>query len=208
VPSSVRGGGADALMALASGGVDEAYVKNSLKTLGIQEMAYNFFNLGTITDHLWERAAIVPLLFFALLLLSLLRPLAHKFKASFTALKEELGRRYIGQILSGDRKIILKPSLYALELAIFPILALFLFLRLASVCLPWQDIPSLAIIGRELFYPHLERLRDYEFASRLVFFVSLAVLGGVVACVNVYLFRKYTRKLTHPFEDRSVPSSV
>ena len=192
VPSSVRGGGADALVALtaALGGVDEAYVKNSLKTLGIQEMTYNFFNFGTITDLLWERAIVIPLLFFALLFLSLLRPLAHKFKEAFVALKEEHGRRYMGQILSKDRKIILKPVLYALGLVIFPVLALFLFLRLASICLPWQDIPSLALINRELFYPHLQRLCDYEFASRLVFFVSLAVLGGVVACVNVLLTRR------------------
>jgi hypothetical protein len=196
VPSSVRGGAADALLVLTSSGIDEAYVKRSLKTLGIQEASYNFINFGTITDLLWERAIVIPILFFALIFLSLLRPLAHKFKEAFVALKEEQGRRYMGQILSEDHKIILKPALYALGLVIFPVLALFLFLRLASICLPWQDIPSLALINRELFYPNLERLCDYELASRLLFFVSLAVLGGVVASINVYSFRKYTRKVT------------
>jgi len=165
-------------------------VKNSLKTLGIQEAAYNFFNLGAITDHLWERVVFIPLLFFALLFLSFIRPLVHKFKGAFTILRDEQGRRYMGQILSEDRKLILKPALYALGLAIFPILTLFLFLRLTSICLPWQDIPSLALISRELFYPHLERLCDYEFASRLLFFVSLAVLGGVVTSINVLLNRR------------------
>ena len=189
VPSSVRGGGADALLALTapSGGVDETYVKNGLKALGIQEAAYNFFYFGTIANLLWERVAVILLLFFALLFLSLLRPLAHKFKTEFIVFKEELERRYPGQILSEDRKIILKPALYALGLVILPVLALFLFLRLASICLPWQDIPSLALINRDLFYPHLERLCDCELASSLLFFVSLAVLGGVVACVNVLL---------------------
>jgi hypothetical protein len=189
IPSSIRGGGADALMALTapSGGIDEAYVKNSLKTLGIQEAAYNFFNFGKIVNLLWERAVVITLLFFALFFLSLLRPLTLKFKATFTVLKEELERRYMGQLLNENSKIILKPVLFALGLAIFPVLALFLFLRLASICLPWQDIPSLALISRELFYPHLERLCYYEFASRLLFFISLAVLGGVVACVNVLL---------------------
>jgi len=189
IPSSIRGGSADALMALTapSGGIDEAYVKNSLKILGIQEAAYNFFNFGTITNLLWERATVIPLLFFALLFLSFLRPLAFKFKAVFAVLKEELERRYMGQIFSEERKIILKPVMLALGLTIFPVLALFFFLRLASICLPWQDIPSLALISRELFYPRLERLCDYELASRLLFFISLAVLGGVVTCVNVLL---------------------
>jgi len=188
VPSSIRGGRADALMALtaASSGVDEAYVKNSLKTLGIQGAAYNFFNFGTITALLWERAAVVLLLFFALFFLSLIRPLALKFKTAFTVLTEELERRYPAQIFNENRKIILKPLLFAIGLAIFPVLALFLLLRLASICLPWQDIPSLALISRDLFYPHLQRLRDYELASRIVFFISLAVLGAAVS-INVSL---------------------
>jgi len=185
VPSSVRVVGANALMALTSGGIDEAYVKNRLKALGIQEAAYNFINFGTIANLLWERVAVILLLFFALLFLSLLRPLALKFKAAFAVLKEELERRYIAQIFNEERKIILKPLLFALGLAIFPVLALFLFLRIASICLPWHDIPSLALISRELFYPHLGRLCDCEFASRVLFFVSLAVLGVVVGWVNV-----------------------
>jgi hypothetical protein len=32
-----------------SAGYDEPYVKNSLKTLGIQEGAFSFFNLGIVT---------------------------------------------------------------------------------------------------------------------------------------------------------------
>jgi len=187
VPSSVRGGGADTLLALASGSVDEAYVKNSLKSLGIQEAAYNFFNFGTITDLLWERAAVIPLLFLALLFLSLFRPLALKFRAVFAILKKELASHYMGQIIKENRKTILKPALCAIGLAALPVMALFLFLRIASICLPWQDIPSLALIKRELFYPHLERLCNYEFASRVLFFISLAVLGVLITGINIVL---------------------
>jgi len=180
VPSSIRGGGADTLLALTSGGVDEAYVKNSLKSLGIQEAAYNFFYFGTIANHLWERAVVIILLFFVLLFLSLLRPLTLKFRAAFAVFKEELELRYPVQIIKENRKRILKPALYAIGLIIFSILVLFFLLRLASICLPWQDIPSLALIKRELFYPHLKRLCDYEFASRVLFFISLAVVGVVM----------------------------
>jgi len=197
VPSSVRGGGADVFLALTSGGIDEAYVKNSLKVLGIQEAAYNFFNFGTITDLLWERVMVIFLLFFALLSLSLLRPFAFKFRAAFAIFKEKLGQCYPAQIINENRKVILKPALYAMGLAIFPVIALFLFLRIASICLPWQDIPSLALIKRELFYPHLERLYDYEFASRVVFFISLAVVGVVAASINVF-------KLNHEWRDSSL----
>jgi hypothetical protein len=192
VPSSIRGGGADALMVLtaSSAGIDEAYIKSSLKTLGIQERAYNFFNFGTIANLLWERAAIIPLLFFALFFLSLLRPLAFKFMAAFAVLKKELKRRYPEQIFCENRKIIIKPVLCAIGLALFPVSSLFLFLRLASICLPWQDIPSPAFINRELFYPHLQRLCDYELASRLLFFVSLAVLGGLIVSINILLTKQ------------------
>jgi hypothetical protein len=187
VPSSIGGGGADALVALTSGGIDEAYVKNSLKILGIQEAACNFYNFGTITNLLLERVVVILILFFALLFLGLLRPLVFKFRAAFAVLKEELELRYPVQIIKENSKTILKPALYAMGLAIFPVLALFLFLRLASICLPWQDIPSLALIKRELFNPHLERLCDYEFASRVFFFISLAVLVFIAACANISL---------------------
>jgi hypothetical protein len=187
VPSSIRDGEAIALMALTSGGIDDAHIKNTLKTLGIMEGSYNFFYFETVEALLWERAAVILLLFSALFFLSLLRPLAGKFKASFAVLKGDLERRYPEQVLREDQKIILKPALYALGLALFPCSSLFLFLRLAAVCLPWQDIPSLAYINRGLFYPHLERLCDYEFASRLLFFISLAVVVGLTAGINVLL---------------------
>jgi hypothetical protein len=177
------------VLTASSAGIDEAYVKSSLKTLGIQERVYNFFNFGTITDLLWERAAVIPFLFFALFFLSLIRPLALKFMAAFAVLREELKRHYPEQIFGENRKIILKPVLYAIGLALFPVSSLFLFLRLASICLPWQDIPSLALLNRELFYPHLRQLCDYELASCLLFFISLAVLGFLVAGVNILLNR-------------------
>jgi len=187
VPSSIRGGGADALLALTSGGIDVAYVKNSLKALGIQEAAYNFFNFETIVNLLCERAVVIPSLFLALLFLSLLRLLALKFKAAFAVFKEELESRYPVQIIKENYKIMLKPMFYAMGLAIFPILALFLFLHIASICFPWQDILSLALIKRELFYPHLGRLCDYEFASRVVFFISLVVVGLFTMEINILL---------------------
>jgi hypothetical protein len=109
--------------------------------------------------------------------------------AAFAVLKEELERRYSEQIFGENRKIIIRPVLYAMGLAVFPVIALFLFLRLASICLPWQDISSLAFINRELFYPHLQRLCNYELASRLLFFISLAVLGFLTASINVLMNR-------------------
>jgi len=37
------------------------------------------------------------------------------------------------------------------------------------------------------FYPHLERLCDYELASRLLFFISVTVVGVVMAGINILL---------------------
>jgi hypothetical protein len=75
--------------------------------------------------------------------------------------------------------------LLTLILVLLPLLALFLILRTASVCLPWQDLPSLAGLKPELFYPRLQRLRGYELASRVNFILALFSLGAFFAAVNV-----------------------
>jgi len=173
IPSSVRGGEAGAL---ALAGMDEAYVKNSLKTLGIQEANFRFINMETQCRFLWERAEVILLLFFALLFLSLLKPLIEKFRKARANLEKDLALLYPGELLLKSGKSMLKAGFLALGMALFPALALVLFLRLASVCLPWQDIPSLANLGQEFFSLQLARIRDFELISRFFFGLSLAFL--------------------------------
>jgi len=175
IPSSVRGGEAGAL-ALAGG--DEAYMRDRLKTLGIQDGGFDYINLGTQYRQLWERAEIILLLFLAIFFLSLLKPLIGGFSEARSSLKENLSRLYPGEILKKNMKAFHKASFFTMSLIAIPVLALFLFLHIASVCLPWQDIPSLANLNREFFFLQLSRIHGLEMISRFFFGFSLAFLAG------------------------------
>ena len=175
IPSSVRGGEADALALKGVG--NDAYVRTSLKALGIQDGSYSFIDLAAQCRLLWERAEVIILLFFALLLLCLIKPLIGGFREVLAAMKRELNRFYLGELLQKRGKSFHKTVFYILGLALFPTLALLLFLRLASVCLPWQDIPSLANLNSGFFLPQLTRIRILELISRFFFGFSLAILA-------------------------------
>jgi hypothetical protein len=192
VPSSIFGGEANTLLALMnpSGTIDEAYVKNSLKILGIREGAFDFFNLRTQTRLLWERALVIPLIFLSLFFLSLLRPLIRELMKALSVLRKSLDRHYTVEIFLKHRKLLVKPVFFALALVMFPCFSLFLFLRLASICLLWQDVPSLAVLNRDLFYPHIIRLNHFELASRALFILALILLAVFFVCFNIYLIRR------------------
>jgi hypothetical protein len=184
IPSSVRGGEAGALA--LTGGMDEAYVKNSLKTLGIQEGNFSFINLAAQCRLLRERVEVILLLFFALFFLSLLKPLIGGFRNARSAMKKDLTRLYPGELLRKRGKSFYKAGLFAMGLVLFPALALILFLRLASVCLPWQDIPSLANLNQEFFFLQLSRIRLLELISRFFFGFSLALLVVLFVRFNAF----------------------
>jgi hypothetical protein len=193
IPSSSRGGEANALV--LTGAADEMYVRNSLKTLGVQEGNFDYINLGTQCRLLWERAEAIALLFFAFLFLSLLKPLIGGFRKAHSAIKRDLTRLYSGELLQKRGKSVVRMVLYILGLVLFPTMALFLFLRLASVCLTWQDIPSLANLNRDFFSPQLSRIRSLEQVSRFFFGFSLAFLV-IFSYNNVKRIKTRKRRLT------------
>jgi len=160
-------------------GYDEIYAKNSLKSLGVHESNYNFYNLSSQLDLMYERAAIIIILFVAIILMFIFTFFIKNFKESFITLKIELSRHYANELLKHKRAAVIKPALITLLLICCPSLALFLLIRAASIILPWQDIPSI-FDCRALFYPHIERLYNFEIASRLFFIFSLILLVTLV----------------------------
>jgi len=187
VPSSIQGAPASELLTLMSTGFDESYIKNSIKSLEIRESSFSFFNFGTQIRLLWERFLIIPLLFFAFLFLGLLQPFIVKFTKSLAALRAILDRHYTKEILSKNRKAALKPMALAIVILFLPSAALFLFLRIVSIVLRWQDIPSITALNRELFYPHLVRLYNFEMVSRFLFGFCLFFL----ACLIIFVIIEY-----------------
>ena len=124
------------------------------------------------------------------------RPLAGRFRGAWIRLKKDLSRYYAGEILEKKRKSLVALVFYALSLIIFPILALFLLLYLVSIFLPWQDIPSPAGFSPDLFYPYLQRIRNFELISRIFFGFSLFFLGFFFIGVNIRLSGKKNEKRT------------
>ena len=172
-------------------GLDETYVKNSLKSLGVHENNFNFYNLGSQINLMFERPQIILLLFFTIFLLFLFAFFKGKFKDSIAVLKNDLEKKYAHELIKEKRGTLIKPVFIILFLVCCPSFALFLLIRAASIILPWQDI-SLLNDCKELFFPHIERLYHFEFASRLIFIFSLVLLFLMI--IMLFFTKKTLKK--------------
>ena len=194
IPSSIRGGEATALALTSAGTFDEAYVINSIKNLGIRDGDFSFINFDTQSRLLWERIVFILLLFFIFLLFSLIKPLFLKLKEAWGTLKTQLNKEYARDILLRNRKNILKLIFFAGVILLFPALSLFFILQLVSICLPWQDIPSLAGLNFDYFYPHLYRIRNLDLISNIFFGIALISIILFFIIINFCLSAKIVKK--------------
>jgi hypothetical protein len=176
IPSSVHGGKAVTLAMTVSKTMDEIYMKNSLKTLEVREGDFEFINFNARIRLLWERAAVLLLGFSGFFFLSLLRPLITTFQKALKALKSELVHSYPAQIFQNNKRLIAACVLPALCMLVLSVLTLILFIKIISICLPWQDIPS---ISRNYFtfYRHLEGIYILELVSRVLFILTIGIMG-------------------------------
>jgi hypothetical protein len=162
VPSSVRGGAALSLMALmdSSRGITAVFIKDNLKNLGIQDELFTFYNLET-QARLYGQQILVVLMFLCCLVLIMFVPWwLKKFKATVSALRGELKNHYPRELLKTHGHQIFNAVFPGLILAISAGLVLFLFLRMVSICLPWQDLPPMGDLDRNAFGLKTALLRD------------------------------------------------
>lgn len=184
IPSSIAGGQVNSFLVLmsASSGIDETFIKNSMKSLGVHETSFDFINLDTQISYLYERAYVIILFLSGFILIFLLFIFINKFIRAISVFKTELTNHYAAHILKENKNIIAKPALLGVTLLICPSLAVLMFTRAVSIFLPWQDIVSLK--GKQdAFYPYIDKLYDYETVSVLLFIFSLIFL-----CINVIVF--------------------
>ena len=191
VPSSIAGGQVNNFLALisSSAGSDETLIINSMKALGIHEINFNFFNLGTHINLLFERAWIIILFLAGFLFLFLFLYFFTELKKSFSIIKNELNNHYISEILKKKRKIVFKAVLSAMLLLLSPVISLFIFLQSVSVILPWQKINFLTD-SKEYFYPHIVNIYNFELISRIIFIFSLVLL----AVFLILLFLRFKQR--------------
>jgi hypothetical protein len=181
VPSPARGGKAVSLLARrdAAEGTGVSYIRDSLKSLGVYDGGFAFFDLGAEIRFFWERAAVAFLL-LSCLLPAFLFPLAlGKFKASFSRLRRELRKRYLPELFCSGGLTLFKFLFSLLALPACAGAGIFLLLRIFSVCLPWQDLPSLGSLDPRALYAGIALLQDCGTASGILFWVFLVSFAAV-----------------------------
>lgn len=184
VPSSIAGGNADNFLVLMSesAGLNETFIKNSLKSIGVHDTNYDFFAFDTRLNLFFERPQVVLCVFFGILFIYILIILARRLKNAFNDFKIKLNNHYLKQIFHENRKIAFKPIWLSALILLCPALSLSLFLHTVSIILPWQDIASLK--GKQdIFYPYIERLYNFDQVSGFLFIFSLIFL-----CFSVIVF--------------------
>jgi len=185
IPSSVQGGETNALAMTISGSLDETFMKNRLKSLKVMDSDFDFINFNVQISLLWERTAVLLLCFAGFFLVSLYYPMIIAFKKSWKVLRSELDRSYSTEILKNNKKLIIVNILPVFGLAVLSILTVILFINAVSVCLPWQDIPSINRNYLTFFYPHLESVYTLELISRVIFIAAAVITAFFFAVLNV-----------------------
>jgi hypothetical protein len=181
VPSSVRGGGAASLLALMESGrgitearlhesrLHEAYIKDSLKSLGVQNELFTFYNLETRARLYRQQVGVVLMFLCCLVLIMFIPRWLERLKMAVSALQGELKNHYPRELLKTHSPAILKAVFPGLLLAASAGLVLFLLLRMVSICLPWQDLPPIGGLDRNVFYQKTAPLRDWEQIAWILF---------------------------------------
>jgi hypothetical protein len=189
VPAPVRGGKAVSLLARtdAAGESGISYLRDSLKSLGVYEGGFVFFDLGAEIRFLWERAALA-LMLLSCLLPAFLLPLAlGTCRAAFSRLRRELKKRYLPELFCSGG---LTPLKFLFSLPALPACAgaiIFLLLHILSICLPWQDLPSLGSLDPRVLYAGIALLRNCGTASGILFWVFLASFATVLVLFAITL---------------------
>jgi len=191
IPSSIKNSQAVNFLALMapSAGYDETYLINSFKTIGIHENNFIFINLGTHINLLFERGLIILFFLSGFVFIYFLINILGSFKKSIAVFRNELNKHYLYEIFRKNPKIVFKTIWLALLVILCPVLSAFLFLRAASVILPWQDIKPL-ISGKDIFYPHINKLYNYEIISRFIFIFSIIMLALFVIILITRISKK------------------
>ena len=190
IPSSVRGGAADAMALTISDMFNEAYVINNLRTLGIWEKDFDFVSFNIYNQLKKERVLVLFLVFIILLLLSLIRPLIMVFKNQIRSLKKDITRFYPEEIIKYKQDKLLKTALFTFIIILLPVLSLILTIRIIAICLPWQDIVSLSALNHNYFSLYLNWINNTGIISFILFILFLITLGVFFVSMNMSIYLK------------------
>jgi hypothetical protein len=170
----------------AAGG-SASYIRDSLKSLGVYDGGFGFFDLGAEIRFFWERAAAALMLLSCLFLSFLLPPALGQCGAAFLRLRRELKNRYLPELFRSGGLSLPKFLFSVLALPVCAGAVLFLLLRMLAVCIPWRDLPSLGSLDRRALYPGIAVFLNCGTASGILFWVFLASLAAVFVLLTITL---------------------
>jgi hypothetical protein len=97
----------------------------------------------------------------------------------FSRLRRELRKRYLPELLCSGGLTLFKFLFPLLALPVCAGAGIFLLLRILSVCLLWQDLPSLDSLDPRALYAGIALLQDCGTTSGILFWVFLASFAAV-----------------------------
>ena len=183
LPSSVTGGQADSLLAFldANAGVNEAYAKNAMKELGVNEANYNIVNLSSSALAYEERFSVARETAVCILILIFIRYQGIKLKNKLLDYKNRLKSKYLKELFAENRIDLIKAagSVFLLISGVAAILHI--LLQILEICLKWQTLPPASILLNEKsFQGRMAFLQDHYLLGTALFFISLVVLALIL----------------------------
>lgn len=194
-PSSVTGGSPQSLMSLTGGSITQVYAVNALKSLGIRDTAYDFYNLSSLASLYGEFFLVAWQAAVCLLAILAAAIAAIRAQDFMRSLKVKLKKEYIADIAAKNRGELFKPAGYAILSVMGVAAALAVSVRILDTCLGWYKITPVADIAMPDFALRLAWLKDYYWMGMALFiaFLFATITLFILACT-------YLRRPAHSLE--------
>lgn len=180
IPSSVTGGQTNSLLALidVDAGINEAYAKNTLKGLGVNETSYYIMNLSDAALIYLERFSAAWKTALCILILIFMRYKMIILKNKYLCYKDRLRQKYLKELFMENRMDFLKTTGSIILLMTGAAVIGSILPQILSTCLKWQDLPPASILfGERNFIAKTAFLQDNDLLGTALFFILLIVLA-------------------------------
>ncbi|GHU58592.1 hypothetical protein FACS189444_2500 [Spirochaetia bacterium] len=187
VPSSVAGGAPHALAILMAGdsGVNEAYTKSILKTLGVHEAHYRIINTDTLSRIYGERVSVALMILFCMVFVCLCPPGLSKMNRGLAEYLDRLQYKTARDIITENRSDIIKKAVILLLLLAGAVIVLVLLLRILVICLGWRDTPSFSGLIQNEFLPKTTLFTNYHQWDIVLFIIFLLLAISVIIRISL-----------------------
>jgi hypothetical protein len=161
----------------------EAYIKNALKTLGIQDMDYDFINLSTLIRAFGHRFSIAWQSSLLAAVLCLILFSGKKLIALLRALRERMSEMYFRELCGQYRKDLAKTAGWLVVITTGIAGSLAISPQILSESLKLREISTItATFAVETFNHRLQWLLNRQLADKGLLWACILLIIGGAAC--------------------------